>query len=101
MCAKSLGHDGKSEEQLAAAVDVYWHVVATYLLTATLLGFCEASSAAVKTGLRLAQESNATLHLIHVDEIPVGIEDVLRLAAGNRPVPTQQPVASGTGALLL
>ena len=62
---------------------------------------CEASSAAVKTGLRLAQESNATLHLIHVDEIPVGIEDVLRLAAGNRPVPTQQPVASGTGALLL
>ncbi len=33
VCAKSLGHDGKSEEQLAAAVDVYWHVVATYLIS--------------------------------------------------------------------
>ena len=31
VCAKSLGHDGKSEERIAADVDMYWHVVAAYL----------------------------------------------------------------------
>ena len=29
--AKSLAHDGKSDEQLAADVEIYWHVVASYL----------------------------------------------------------------------
>ena len=31
VCAKSLGHDGKSEERLATDVEMYWHVVAAYL----------------------------------------------------------------------
>lgn len=30
-CAKSLGHDGKSKQQLATDVEMYWHVVAAYL----------------------------------------------------------------------
>ena len=31
VCAKSLAHDGKSEEQLATDVEMYWHVVASNL----------------------------------------------------------------------
>ena len=31
VCAKTLGHDGKSEEKLAADVEMYGHVVAAYL----------------------------------------------------------------------
>ncbi len=31
VCAKSLAHDGKSDEQLATDVEMYWHVVASYL----------------------------------------------------------------------
>ena len=31
VCAKSLGHDGKSEQQLSTDVEMYWHVVAAYL----------------------------------------------------------------------
>ena len=31
VCAKSLAHDGKSEEQLGTDVEMYWHVVASYL----------------------------------------------------------------------
>ena len=30
-CAKTLGHDGKSEQKLASDVEMYWHVVAAYL----------------------------------------------------------------------
>ena len=31
VCAKTLRHDGKSEEQLAVDVEMYWRVVAAYL----------------------------------------------------------------------
>ena len=31
VCAKSLAHDGQSDEQLATDVEMYWHVVASYL----------------------------------------------------------------------
>ena len=31
VCQKSLAHQGKSEEELAAEVEMYWHVVASYL----------------------------------------------------------------------
>ena len=31
VCAKTLGHDGKSEAQLSVDVEMYWHVVAAYL----------------------------------------------------------------------
>ena len=31
VCAKCLAHDGESEKELATDVDMYWHVVASYL----------------------------------------------------------------------
>ena len=31
LCAKTLAHGGKSEEELATDVEMYWHVVAAYL----------------------------------------------------------------------
>ena len=31
VCAKTLAHGGKSEEELATDVEMYWHVVAAYL----------------------------------------------------------------------
>lgn len=31
VCAKTLEQDGKSEAQLRADVEIYWHVVAAYL----------------------------------------------------------------------
>ena len=31
VCAKSLAHGGKSEEELATDMEVYWHVVAANL----------------------------------------------------------------------